>query len=249
MIIAPEYAAKFDELQFELSDEAFLIQSIWYAKHTFIDELVFVKNTRCEFIALSDKAAVEFNLGHDILGKTFYAAANVHKLIQDDIYRHELQLLQDRKMQTSFYFYSKYEEIHNYQVCKRALINPATNNVVGILINSVKVTLNAHRKFILQEFSGLTTGQRDLFNQSLSILQKQIIFCLLIGINNRKEIANTLSLTTGNHISENQIKNSLQVLYHSFKCSSVSQLVNLVLIGQIPFEIPANTFPPGNYLI
>lgn len=130
-----------------------------------------------------------------------------------------------------------------------ACSNSINNNVVGILINSAKVTLNAHRKFILQEFSGLAQPQRDLFNQALSTLQKQTIFCLLIGINNRKEIANTLSLNTGTHISENQIKNELQVLYHSFKCSSVSQLVNLVLIGQIPFEIPVNTLPPGNYLI
>ena len=111
MIIAPEYIAKISQSQSELSDEEFLVQSIWYAKSFFANELVFVKNIRCEFIAFSEKASLEFDLSHDILGKTFYAAANIHKLVQDEIYQHELQLLNDRKMQNSFYFYNKNEEI------------------------------------------------------------------------------------------------------------------------------------------
>lgn len=249
MIVAPEYVSSFNQLQQKLSDEDFLIQSIWYAKNFFVDELVFIKNTRCEFIAFGEKASIEFNLGNEILGKTFHAAPNIHKLVQDDIYQHEQQLIQDRKMQTSFYFYNKNQEIRNYVVCKRALVNPATNAVVGILINSEKIMPNMHRKFIMQEFSGLVKPAPDSVNMNLTALQKQILFCLLIGINNRKEIASTLSRTTETHVSENQIKNSLQGLYHTFKCSSTSQLVNLVLIEQIPFEIPANTLPPGNYLI
>lgn len=249
MIIAPEYIAKISQSQSELSDEEFLVQSIWYAKSFFVNELVFVKNIRCEFIAFSEKASLEFDLSHDILGKTFYAAANIHKLVQDEIYQHELQLLNDRKMQNSFYFYNKNEEIHNYSVCKRALVNPATNAVVGILINSERVMPNVHRKIITQEFFGSIKPASDSLGLSLSVLQKQILFCLLIGINNRKEIATTLSKMTDKHVSENQIKNSLQALYHTFKCSSTSQLVNLLLIEQIPFEIPANTLPLGNYLI
>lgn len=49
--------------------------------------------------------------------------------------------------------------------------------------------------------------------------------------------------------TENQVKNALQYLYHKFGCRSSSQLVNWILTGHIPFEIPENTIPPGNYLI
>lgn len=121
--------------------------------------------------------------------------------------------------------------------------------MVGILINSEKVVPNAHRKFILQQFFDSVKPTLNPVNFELTSLQNQIIFCLLIGISNRKEIALTLKNITGQHITENQVKNSLQALYNDFKCSSVSQLVNLILMEQIPFEIPANTLPLGNYLI
>lgn len=248
MIIAPEFAPEIS-LPMGLSNEAFLRQSIWWAKHVFIDEMVFIKNLRCEFVALSDKAAEEFNFDQAILGKTFYAAEGIQKTIQDSIHSHELQLLSDRKMQTSFYFYKKQGEICNYSVTKRVLVNPETKDVVGILINSTKVVPNVHRKFIMQQFFDLVKPTITPANCKLTSLQKQILFCLLMGINNRKEITLTLRNITGLHITENQVKNSLQALYHTFKCSSASQLVNLILLEQIPFEIPADTLPLGNYLI
>lgn len=248
MIIAPEYTPEIS-LQAGLSNQEFLRHVICYAQHIFVDEMMFIKNERCEFVALSNKAALEFSLGCEILGKTFHAADGIQKTIQDNIHAHELQLLNDRKMQTSFYFYTKNGKTCNYSVKKRAIVNPETNDVVGILINSEKVVPNAHRKFILQQFFDSVKPTFNPVDFELTSLQKQIIFCLLIGISNRKEIALTLKNITGQHITENQVKNSLQTLYHEFKCSSVSQLVNLILMEQIPFEIPANTLPLGNYLI
>jgi uncharacterized protein YjgD (DUF1641 family) len=101
----------------------------------------------------------------------------------------------------------------------------------------------------MQQFFDLVNPTLTPANCKLTSLQKQILFCLLMGINNRKEITLTLRNITGLHITENQVKNSLQALYHLFKCSSASQLVNLILLEQIPFEIPADTLPLGNYLI
>lgn len=119
MIIAPEYTPEIS-LQAGLSNQEFLRHVICYTQHIFVDEMMFIKNERCEFVALSKKAALEFNLDQQILGKTFSAADGIQKTIQDNIHAHELQLLNDRKTQTSFYFYTKNGKTCNYSV-KNAL--------------------------------------------------------------------------------------------------------------------------------
>ena len=232
-----------------LNDEDFFCRYLWFIQHAFIDEMVLLKNQRCEFIAFTRCMAEEFNLGEEILGKTFNVAADVADEVKDEIFRQEQQLLSSQLPQNSFYFYRKNNQINNYFVRKRPLINPATKNSVGIMVVTTKVRPNMQRRFIMKEFLGFSQ-QISLANKpNLGALHQQILFCLLLGINNRKEIANTLSSITGKEISENQIKNALQSLYKDFGCSSYVQLVTLTLNGHIPFEIPDNTIPPGNYLI
>ena len=248
MYILKDYLEK-PEVTETLNDENFFCRYLWLMNHSFTDEMLLLKNSKCEFIAFTEKMANEFNLSTQLLGKTFDAADDVAQKVKEEIFKQEQSLLKNQTPQNSFYFYRKENQINNYFVRKRPLINPATKNSVGIMVVTTKVRPNMQRRFIMKEFLGFSEPVLISSKPDLGTLHQQILFCLLLGINNRKEIANTLSKITGKEISENQIKNALQALYKEFDCSSYSQLVTLTLNGQIPFQIPDQTIPPGNYLI
>ncbi len=248
MLMTPDFL-NFCEQHPDLNDHEFLGRLIWYVKNVFNREMVAVKNSNCEFVALTDRMSEEFNLKEDILGKTFNIVPTVAQVVRDEIYLQEQQLLKDRIIQESFYFYKKDNNICNYTIRKRAIINPASDQVVGILVHTEKLLPNTYRKFIVHEFLNLADSKSKLEDPHLPPLHQQIIFCLLIGITSRKEIAATLSNITNQYCPENKIKNALSILYKKFNCSTPTELVNLVLTGQIPLEIPEHTIPPGNYLL
>lgn len=248
MFILKDYLER-PEITEALDDEAFFCRYLWLLNHSFLDEMLLLKNNKCEFIAFTKRMADEFNLSTQLLGKTFNAADDVTDEVKLEILKQEQLLLKNQTPQNSFYFYRKDNQINNYFVRKRPLINSATKNSVGIMVVTTKIQPNMQRRFIMKEFLGFSEQILSSSKPNLGTLHQQILFCLLLGINNRKEIANTLTKIVGKEISENQIKNALQALYKEFDCSSYSQLVTLTLNGQIPFHIPENTIPPGNYLI
>lgn len=248
MFIAKEYTDKLNRSS-RLSDEDALCMYIWYVNNVCNNEIAFIKNSRCEFIAFTEPAREEFDFSPEMLGTTFYAAANIPLKIRQDIHEQESRLLEDRIVQKSFYFYQKNNEIRHYLVRKRALINPDTNHVVGIQVNTERFFPNLHRKFLQREFLGISDQLQDNSRAVLTPIQKQILFCLLIGISNRKEIAQTLTSITSCAISEVKIKNELQVLYHRFNCSYSSQLIQLVLSEQTSLDLSELPISPGNYLL
>ncbi len=248
MLVSPQYQSKYN-LYSQLENEEFLIHYIWYLEHLFSNELALLKNCNREFIAITDLMAKEFNLGSNILGKTFDTVEDIPIEVRQEIKSQEIKLLSEQTPQVSLYFYKKDNLIKNYLVRKRPLVNPHTKEAVGILVNTEAVIPNIHRKFIMSQFLGLSKQVLSYYKPNLPAIQQQILFCLLVGINSRKEIAETLTNITGNTVTENQVKNSLQVLYNEFGCNNATQLVNLVLSDQIPFELPDSTIPPGNYLI
>ena len=248
MFVIEKYANKLKGTPV-LNDEDALCQYIWYLKNVCQNEMALIKNVRCEFIAFTDLMAEEFDLGSEILGATFNSARNISATIRENIQKQELKLLEDGQSQTSFYFYQKSSEIRNYLVRKRILLNLATNKAVGILVNTERVLPNLHRKFLQREFLGMSNQLEINIMPNLTSVQKQILFCLLIGISNRKEIAQTLSAITGSLISDVKIKNELQVLYREFNCSHSSQLIQLVLSEQIYLDLSEFPITPGNYLL
>jgi hypothetical protein len=248
MFIIKEYANKINEMPI-LSNEEALCQYVGYLNNVCQNEMALIKNVRCEFIAFTDSMAEEFNLGAEILGATFNAARDVSATIRENIRQQELKLLSDRNPQTSFYFYQKNSEIRNYLVRKRILLNHATNQAVGIFVSTERVLPNLHRKFLQREFLGMSNQLNVNTMPSLTSVQKQILFCLLIGISNRKEIAQTLTTITGSLISDVKVKNELQALYHEFHCSHSSKLTQLVLSEQIYLDLSELPIAPGNYLL
>lgn len=233
----------------ELDDEQFLAFHIWQMIHCRPYEMSLIKNTSCEFIAFTQKMQTEFNLPLGILGKTFQQMGLVAPNISQDIHRQELNLINTKTQQNSFYFYKNQAGITNsYLVKKQPLINPNSDNVVGILINTERVRPNLMRSFLLKQHNS-ATQHTPLITKDFTYIQKQIILCLIIGISGRKEISQTLSKLLNEDITEIKIKNSLQQLYKDFHCSDSQQLVNTILTNRTYSELLEYPVIPGNYLL
>lgn len=248
MLIHLNYLKHLD-LYNDLSDEQFLAFHIWQILHCRPYEMSLIKNTACEFIAFTTKMQTEFNLPDEILGKTFQEMNLVSDKISQDINIQELELIKNKTQQNSFYFYKNKEGITNsYLVKKQPLINPNTNNVVGILINTEAVRPNLMRHFLLKQHNSIT-HHAPIVHKDFTYIQKQIILCLIIGINGRKEISQVLSKLLNEEITEIKVKNTLQQLYKDFHCSDSQQLVNIVLTNRTYLELLEYPIMPGNYLL
>lgn len=233
----------------KLADHDFLALHIWQIMNYPPDEMAVIKNQRCEFLAITDKMASEFNLSADILGQAFTAVAAIPLEVSTEVVRQELQLIEHVSRQMSFYFYRNPHGVtKSYMVRKRALVNPDSGNVVGILVNTEPASPNIMRKFLISQ-DKLPRRARASESGNLTQLQIQIILCLLTGINSRKEIAQLLSRLTASDISDVKIKNSLQLLYKEFNCSNVQQLTDFLLSNPSMYDFTEYPISPGNYLL
>lgn len=246
MFIAKDYQNEVNVLP-DLTDHEFMVRQIWQLRHVYINEITSIKNTDHEFVAFTQKFAEEFGATAESLGKT---AETLTGMSQDDyaeIHEQEEIICKTLEFQDSIYLLKKNKDIINYVLRKHPLVNPATNNCVGILINTSKVMPGIFRKLMLNKFLPFNKVLPTIKSNELSEHQRQIAFCLLFGFHSRKEIAALLSNMTNTEYNETRIKNSLQALYNKFDCNTPGQLVNLISMGQINLELPAEILTTGNF--
>lgn len=245
-----DYVNKFDIFS-NITDDELLAFYVWQLSNTYLHEMALIKNSKCEFIAFTDKMKDEFDLSTDMIGNTFRSAVGISDKISSTIHDQELSIIRNKSQQRSFYFYKNKSGVTNsYLVRKRALINPNTGNVVGIMVNTEDYSIpNIMRKFFLSQNQDIQyLASREVI-QEFTYLQKQIILCLIIGINGRKEIAQTISKLLSEEITEIKVKNGLQQLYKKFGCSDSHHLVNIVLSNPFMFDFIEYPISPGNYII
>ncbi|MDD3266382.1 MAG: hypothetical protein PHC75_04285 [Burkholderiales bacterium] len=245
-----DFADKFGMFS-NISDDDLLAFYAWQVSNCYPNEMALVKNYKCEFIAFTDKMKDEFDLSRDIIGKTFRSSTGISDEIISNIHEQELSIIKNRSQQSSFYFYNNKSGVTNsYLVRKRALINPNTGNVIGIMVNTEYYSIpNMMRKFFVSQNQDLQyLISRDTI-QEFTYLQKQIILCLIIGINGRKEIAQTISKFLSEDVTEIKVKNTLQQLYRQFGCSDSNHLVNIILSNPFMFDFIEYPISPGNYII
>lgn len=250
MNILPDFLDKIGEFN-NFSDDEFLSLNVWLVINCYTNEMALIKNINCEFVAFTDKMRDEFDLPINILGKPFKNINGISNEVSNNIHQQELEIINTKLAQESFYFYKNKQGITNsYIVRKRPLINPNTDNVVGIMVNTEHYSIPNIMRMIFMKHNNVFTNNHELVtNPEFSFLQKQVILCLLIGITGRKEIANTLSQLLSENISEIKVKNTLQQLYRIFDCSDSQQLTNIILSNPSLLSFIEYPIKPGNYLI
>ncbi len=233
----------------DLTDNEFLARQVWQLCHVYAHELAAIKNVEHEFIAFTQQFAEEFEVNADLLGKTALAMPEMNQADSSEIQRQEKVIFTSLAFQDSIYLLRKNKSIINYVSRKHPLVNPATNNCVGIFINSSRVMPGIFRKLLLNKFLPIKKMISPTISPALSEHQNQVAFCLLLGFHSRKEIAALLTDLTNTEYNETQIKNSLQALYNKFDCHTPGQILNLISLGQINIELPADILATGNFLL
>lgn len=217
------------------SNEEYLASQIWQLKHVFFNEMSAIKNSALEYLAFSKPFAEAFKLDNSILDKT----KPVLNLIDREIEQQEQQVIIDQIRNDSIY-QSEKPNIDMYLMRKRPLTNPSTGDCVGILILAAKLDIAKERRVILRHFLGKQVhAGSTLPNAEFTQQQQQIITCILLGFQQRKDIAKILENMTNDNYDEIRIKNQLHTLYQKYNCTSLNELVDVVVanykdVGQFP---------------
>jgi hypothetical protein len=135
--------------------------------------------------------------------------------------------------------------------CSRSpIVNPATNNVLGTIALVTKFEFNLGLKTILDMHKVRFGGQPSMVlmnNNShmsgLTNIESEVLFCICLGINERKAIANFLSVIHKRGISaKTTVNDAFRRLYKKLGCNTPSQLLEFVVINDLHLQIPKAFF-------
>lgn len=231
-----------------LSNEKFLALQLWELKHVFYNEASAIKNAKLEFVGFSNQFAAEFHLDASALGRSLVDIANIDPRVSLEITEQEQDIINTGQLSDTVFNFTYNKSLTNYFIRKRPLINPATGDVVGIIIFAIKFDPLEQRKVVLNNFLRKILPRQTVNSEKLNEAQQQIVTCLLMGFHQRKEIASILSNITDKEFSETRIKNSLHTLYQKFSCNSPGELINLIAAsGDIEFKLSGIKIPDGSH--
>jgi len=164
------------------------------------------------------------------------------------------RVVKSRKMLTTLEIQEFAINTGLYIFCRKPIINPNTNNVLGICItakpfivnNLLEVVFNIYRpqqpqsKFLTQYICPrITLGKKQL----------DVLFCLYIGIKEYKAIANLISLVTGENYTEHLVRAAIKPLYLKFQVNSCDQLIEEVIKHKLYRYFPSTFIKLGSYEI
>jgi|GEM_PF-2561655 len=226
------------------NDKDYLQLQLDELSQLFFREASAIKNTDLEFIAFSNTFAEEFNFNHTYLGKKFEDIPDQDPLLVESTTKQEQAILASKKPQNHLLYTKIRNKNHCYMVRKFPLINPATNNCVGLLVFPTKIDILNIRRMASIHILNRTPNSSIVINKKFSEKESLIITSLLLGFHKRKDIAAILEKWTKNEFSELQIRNSLQTLYERYKCNSTSELIELICTSQdAPYQLPGKLIP------
>ncbi len=232
MLIFDKYKSSNSTIQ---SNEEFLITQVWNLKHIFFNEISAIKNIKLEYLAFSEPFAEAFQFNQTMLDKLHPTSNKVDK----EVAQQEQKIMLSKVQHDSIYQFKQQKNIDTYIIRKRPLVNPASNECVGVLILAAKADITFRRRLMLKHFIGGDVSPSSMLPQAdLTKQQQEIITCLLLGFQQRKEIAAILESINGIRYNERGIKQRLEELYQKFNCTSLHELMDLVVINykeQIPF--------------
>ncbi len=249
MIINDKYSGCFNITQ-TYSNEIFLALQIWQLQHVFCSEISAIKNPQLEFLAFSNEYAEAFHLSQEALGKKIKDIKIVSQAMCKEIETQELNIIATGKSEDHLFHFTYGKQYTSYIMRKWPLINPATNDIVGILILATKFDVLQSRRLFLNYMLRKVYKAQQASDMRLTEQQRQIVACLLLGFHSRKEIALLLSGITNTYHSEIRIRSELHTLYQQLNCNNIGELLNLIAVAEgMQLNIPGVIVPDGSLKI
>ena len=145
-----------------------------------------------------------------------------------------------------------------YRSTKSPIINPKTNNVIGILLSvepfqvtsMMDIMLEMHtKKRNSTQQSNANTFVYNKTNISLGPKQAEILFCLSLGIKEDKYIAEFIRKVLNVEYDIVNIKSNLKVLMSKFNVYSRDQLLEKIVSQKLHTLLPLHFLKFGSYYI
>ena len=139
---------------------------------------------------------------------------------------------------------------------KSPVMNPLTNNILRVFWYCNNLELNAPLKTILS-IHGTRFGKQqsmDILSNSgkfeLTKIERDVLFCVCLGINNRKDVANFLSVIYKRTINaETTVHDAFRRLYRKLNCNTPMQLLEFAVYNDLHLQIPQAFLPTGSYIM
>lgn len=226
----------------QFSDEEYMVNQLWFLKHIFYDEIAAILDNNRQYLGLTNRFGDLFDCSSEILGHTFSIYRD--SSLSSSVEKAEQEIINKKLPNDSVCQIKQNGQVKLYLIRKRPIINSATGNCLGIFTSAALLNLATHSNIIYRIMSGRQNKNEVILNEQLSDEQHQIVACLLMGFHQRKEIASILHNITNKEYSERQIKYYLTKLYQQYNCSTISELIELIINStERDLKLPAFSIP------
>ena len=141
------------------------------------------------------------------------------------------------------------------KVVKEPIINPATNNVLGIFYSATEFKVNTVLSTILtlhgskfgQNHSGIDISPINLNTTNLTELEFDILYCICLGINTTGAINKLLSCIYNISLHDANIDEAFYGLYEKLSCNNHLQLLEFAIANKLHLKIPRKILPFGSF--
>lgn len=219
------------------------------------DEVAFVKDHDFIYRGVSEGFISTFYRGekisaNDILGK---ASGDQPKFIKNPQYltaiQKEDQLVHDTLKTHRFLFIDNNNTI--FIVTKRPVINPATNNFVGIFA-CMRNFMHPHILNLIYKMNGVKFGMANA-NQTMPLKfelteRQHMVLFLYVNKYSNTEIASIMGIL-GQKLSAGRVNDHLENLKYIFAVKSKEQLIEKAISYKYHLFIPRKFLKPGSYLL
>lgn len=242
------------------SDDEYLersVKSMYYGYNS--DSICGIKDTESVYLAVSHTYSKLVGLDQkNIIGKPETDipcnTGSAYVFCQQD---REVESSRTKHRYLNVYDYKTGTEAHI--VNKLPIINPSTNNVLGTQYVAEKLELSSPIAIINKlyqhnrSFSGISLNVSAIPIASLKLTprEREVLFCISIGLTDRKTIANFLSMIHNKNIGhDTTVKDVLHSLYQKIPhINSIQTLMEYAISNGYNQSIPESILLEGSFSI
>ena len=240
-----------------IADDEYLEQYIMHIYRFKFNQICSIKNTDLAYIAITPSFAsmLGFDTAENAIGvKDEAVPCNVSEMAET-FYTWDREVLQNRTAQQTINVLDFHTGLAILKCKKEPIINPATNNILGIFNHYTQFNVNATLEAIFNmhasPFGKHSISNRDNRNTpSFTTMEVEVLFCTCLGLTNKKEIAKFLSIIHKREIRDDTtVHDAFKRLYKKLSCNNQVQLLESAVAHNLHLEVPQTLLPYGSFLI
>jgi len=171
-------------------------------------------------------------------------------------YKQDREVEQIRKIKSFLDIHEFPCGLRTLRFIKFPIINPTTNKVLGTIFKGESFNIHSIFKTIVDihkrkygTYSSMSIVN-SIDNLNLTPLEFEVLFCICLGISNKKSIASFLTYVYGKDIShESTVNEAFRRLYRKLNCSNTAQLLEFAVFNNLHLQIPQSFIKIGSFEI